>query len=93
MFDGPIVFILYSLLSLYHLSLLYVLICLYVLLQKLSKEEHHAIRDTDKSSSYVYDKNSLPAGNLQVSILVSLLSEIFFVFSELSIIIMRLHFW
>ncbi|XP_023639806.1 protein CHROMATIN REMODELING 4 isoform X2 [Capsella rubella] len=34
--------------------------------KKLSKEERRAIRDTNKSSSYLDDKNSLPAGNLQV---------------------------
>lgn len=44
-------------------------------MQKLSKEERRAIRDTDKSSSYLDDKNSFPPANLQV--IVSLPSEIF----------------
>ncbi|KAL0793484.1 hypothetical protein Bca101_064861 [Brassica carinata] len=34
--------------------------------KKLSKEERRAIRDTDKSSSYLDDKNSIPPANLQV---------------------------
>ncbi|KAG2245906.1 hypothetical protein Bca4012_091177 [Brassica carinata] len=34
--------------------------------KKLSKEERRAIRDTDKSSSYLDDKNSIPPATLQV---------------------------
>ncbi|ESQ39568.1 hypothetical protein EUTSA_v10000738mg [Eutrema salsugineum] len=34
--------------------------------KKLSKEERRSIRDTDKSSSYLDDKNSVPPANLQV---------------------------
>lgn len=35
-------------------------------MQKLSKEERRAIRDADKSSSYLDAKNSIPPTNLQV---------------------------
>ncbi|EFH38491.1 hypothetical protein ARALYDRAFT_921029 [Arabidopsis lyrata subsp. lyrata] len=35
-------------------------------MQKLPKEERRALHATNKSSSYLDDKSSLPAGNLQV---------------------------
>lgn len=42
-------------------------------MQKLPKEERRAVRATNKSSSCLEDTNSLPVGNLQVSIKIKML--------------------
>lgn len=39
---------------------------MYLITQKLSKEERRTLRDAEKSSSHLDDKNSLHPGHLQV---------------------------